>query len=463
MKKTLVALLLFTCYTSFAQTLLATHPLEMKGSSNHEIFTVTDTAYSQLAVFAADKESMTATRFNGAVFFTDSLSTPRPDKEYTYMAGYSFDGNRPGVYWADGNLKKIQGVYFDFENKIVARMLFDMPYEKDEEILSSFSENNSFYIITLHPSKDELKFYIFNKGTYEVKTADFSAYSFVTSSNKKATINQLLSASPLQKIETKTFNDLLTCSSKMKFYMLPDKMLITLDHNPAFTQLFTIDTKTFTVAGRIIPQATFTEEADANSYYLEGVLYRIKLNSDEIGLSALKLDPDREIRSYHATREEAIDFKNSALISQSGNGRPDELRDTKKFLRKIGSDGAAISVYRTPDDILVTAGGVRTVIPAGYVVAGGVLLMAGGGGGMDMFDGGQQQTTYFESLFDDNFEHRTYRIERLALDNAGQFTAGNKRVSLQTVIPFKGYYLLGYYDAKAKLYVMRKFEDDMAY
>ncbi|MEL1246359.1 hypothetical protein AAEO56_18950 [Flavobacterium sp. DGU11] len=463
MKKILAVLLLLAFHTGQAQIPLFSTTLELKrGTDYHQSLAATDTAYSQFAVFISDKESLKALRLNGALFFKDSLTTTRPVKDYDFMAGYSFTNGKPGVYWASADLKKLQGLYFDFENSTVGRANFEMPYAEDEEILTTFSEYNSFYILTLPAKKDELKCYIFNKGTYTIKTIDFSGFAFTNEKSKKTTLNALISYYSLQKIEAHGFTDLATSSQKIKLYALKDSFLLTLDHNPGYTQIFTINNEDYTITQKIYTHSVLTESADANSFYIEGKLYQLKLNNEEIALTATTLSNTADSKNYHATAEETIGFKNSPLLSQTGNDSPDEFRDTKKFLRRAGSSGIAISVYRTPDDLLVTAGGVRTILPAGDVILGAGLVLAGGSS--DMFgDGHELQTNYFESLFDDAFNHRPYVLPTLAIDNIGRYTGGNKNLTLQTVTPFKGSYILGFYDTKARRYLLRKFDDEFAY
>ncbi|AWH84563.1 hypothetical protein HYN59_05265 [Flavobacterium album] len=462
MKKIFTVLCMLALYAGQAQVPLFSTPLDLKrGTDQQQSLAATDTAYSQFAVFISDKESLKALRLNGALFFKDSLTTTRPVKDYDFMPGYSFTDGKPAVYWASRNLKKLQGVYFDFANRVVGRANFEMPYAEDEEVLTTFSEYEAFYIVTLPHGKEELKCYIFSNGTYTTKTIDFSALSFTDAKSKKTTLNNLIGDYPLQKIETNGFTDLPTSSQKIKLYALKDSFLLTLDHNPGYTQILTIDNANYTVTSRVFTHSVLADSADANSFYLDGKLYQIKLNNEEMAMTATSLSNTSDSKNYHVTAEEAIDFKNSPLLSQTGSNRPDELKDTKKFLRRAGFSGAAISVYRTPDDILITAGGVRTIMPAGDVILGAAGLLLTGGG--NLFEGGELQVNYFESLFDDNFNHRPYVMPALAIDYIGRFMGGNRNLTLQTVTPFKGSYILGFYDTKTKRYLLRKFDDDFAY
>jgi hypothetical protein len=115
---------------------------------------------------------------------------------------------------------------------------------------------------------------------------------------------------------------------------------------------------------------------------------------------------------------------------------------------------------------MVVTGAVRNVTPTGDVILGvmltGATIATGMGSGdfSGMFPG-NTETSYFESLFDDNFNHKPLPQQRLAADYIGQFIGMNeKSISLETVFRYDYYYVLGYYDAKAKKYVMVRFQDD---
>ena len=447
-------MLLLVSFSTIGQTQMASVKTNLhKQERRHEAFMASDSANSQLMVFMADKENLKALRFNRAVFFSDSLVTTRPAREFHAMEGYSFKGRNATVYYRDEWVNKIEAVNFDFEAKAVTKKQFKFTYGKNEDRMFTFSGNNSFYLLTLMP-QGKLRFSIFNGTGYVDKTADFSSFHIVGADNKKTSLNYLIKEYGMQKIEAKTYNNLIEAGNKIKFYVLPDKMLLTLDNNPEFTQVFTIDPETFEVTSKSIPQAGYEKEADANSYYFDGRLYRIVLKEDAIRLSAVSAETGEELKSYTATKNEAIAFKNTPLYTERGVGAiVSQLENTDKFLRKSRGEGAAISVYGMRDGLLVTSGSVRTITPAENLVVGIIVS------GPDMEDATDIRTTYFESLFDDQFVHKPGPTATLAIDAMGSFRSSNKSASMHTVIAFKGYYIMGFYDKIIKSYVLSKYED----
>jgi hypothetical protein len=139
------------------------------------------------------------------------------------------------------------------------------------------------------------------------------------------------------------------------------------------------------------------------------------------------------------------------------------MKTTKKFLQRLSSSEIGISVYQTPHELMLTVGGIRNVNSTGSILLGitaGAAMVATGTGAdvSDMFDAQDLQSTYFEALFDDKFEHQNLEQLPLAVDGISQFLAENN-FSLQSVFPFENYFIVNYYDAKKKELVMRRFED----
>jgi len=460
MKKIVILLLIINFQALFAQEFLGEHHLELKKNQDyHQSLTAADSASSQMAVFVSDKDNVTALKLNGGLFFKDSLTAPRPGSDYELMAGFSFNNKQPSVFWASGDYHKIQSLYFDFDTREVIDYNFDMVF-KNETIVSTYSENNSFYIVTLLSSSDKLKFYIFNKDKYTARIVDFSKYDFTSVTNKTLSFNALLQLFPLQKIETNAYNNLEAGTSPIKMYVLKNEVVLTLDYNSTYTQIFSINTSTFTVQQTMVPQVFLKNAAKANSYYHKNKLYQIKFNEDELSLSASDLTTGEVIKAYSALKTDSISFANSPLFSQSGNQRPKAYKDTKRFLRRLADSDAGLTVYQMPYNLLVTAGGVRTYVPAGNMILGAALSGYGGGG---LMDDEQTQQVYFDSVFDNDFNHKNYAPTALAVDHIGQFLAGKKNITLQTVTPFHDFYVLGYYDAKAKKYILQRFRDDVIF
>ena len=217
MKKLLFTLFVLITFSSgFSQTILSSHPLKLRNSrNNHQLLNAVNSK-NQVFAFISDKEKLTALKYNQALFFSDSLSVNRPNKEYELIAGFGFEDNgNPNLYWASEDFKKIQSINFDFENRTASTDNFQFDF-KDEDVINTVSENNSFYILTLPKKEDKIKIYILHKGEMDQKTLDFSTYKFSGENGKAKTFNELVSENGLELIDTKVLNPLYQTVGKSK-------------------------------------------------------------------------------------------------------------------------------------------------------------------------------------------------------------------------------------------------------
>jgi len=466
-KNILTALLITCCLQSaLGQVVLSSHYLGLqKADAYHDALPAPEAKNRGLVVFAADKNNVTALRYNRVLYYTDSLATERPStRDYELMAGYSYSAmGQPSAYWASADFKKIQELQFDFDTKKVSDYSFEMPF-KEEYILFTFSENNSFYIVTLPEKESKLYFYVFNEGRYVRHIADFSDFKFKDGDGSAVSFNRLLESYTIHKMESQAYNPLPTTAGKLKLYLSEKTLQLTFDQSPGSTQLFTIDATTYKVSEEIIPKPVL-EDGNSNSFLRDNKLYHVAINEDEMALQATDLTTGNVLKSYRAGINDTIIFKNSALLEQTGNKPARIFKNTKKFIRRAAFGLPAISVYQTPNDVLVVSGAIRSTAPAGEMIVGslGTIAMAATGIGGDAFGMFPEhtQSVYIESLFDEGFNHKNVPQQRLAADYIGQYLYEHeKQAGLQTVFPYEYYYVLGYYDSKAKKYILVKFMDD---
>lgn len=459
--------ILYSAMGALAQTVLSRQPLELKKSKVYQqALNAVNDKNGEIFAFVADKENITALHYNNFLFYTDSIKLEGYDTAYKIMSGYSFDENgNPYLYRVTPEFKKIQSVYFDFINRKTATASFDITL-KEEMLLNSFSENGNFYILTLMKSGEMMKLYVFRNGKMEQHFLDFSGHPIVDEKGKALSLYQLFLENSLQKIDTRGMNPLFDAVQKSKLYVNGTKMVITIDTSKQ-TQLFEIDLATYTIMEKNFQQPVGQKASLTNSFYLQDKLYHLKVNKEELILSAITVDSLKPLHQYTATADDSISFRNSPLYSQTGNSRRKELKNTKKLLDRLAASYVGLSVYKTPNDLLVTVGGIRNVQTTGSLIltvgVGVAGIATGNGFAGDLFDSPNVQTCYFEGLFDDSFTHKTYQQEILANDYIGQFMSEHQEVSLQTVLRYKDYYVMGYYDTKTKEYVLREFRDAVSY
>lgn len=451
MKKLIPFLIIIHSSLLFSQTVLTTYPLEFKKSKEYrQIINAENTNTHDVFVFATDKETLTILKYNSALFLTNQYSLPRPDISYKSLAGYSFnDQGNPTLYWSSNDLSKIMAVQYDLSAKTTS--VFNS-YELsffNQSIITQFQENNTFYILSQKHFEQKLVLYIFKDGKKEEKTLDFSSFEFKNSRNQTITFSQILEVFPIEKIETNQFNPLFKGTQKTKLYDLKNRLLLTLDHNDNETQTFEIDLTTFEIQEKNFPKPkTKNHVSLSNSYYHENKIYQMKVNAEELVFELKDYKTAEIIKSIPVSQTETIPFKTSPFLLELEGERPKQLKNTAKFLNQLVYLEVGLTVYKTPKAILITLGG-----------TGNIQFTDIGEDNTNLAFRNVPTTLYFESIFDKKLDHTKQDQEPLAVDFISRFREEHSEVSLPSIIRYKNYYIMGYYDTYANQYTMRKFVD----
>jgi len=464
MKKLLTFIILNYCSILFSQTVLASYPLELKKSKEYQqIVNVENTKTHDVFVFALDKENVTILKYNSALFLSANFTTIRPDLDYKSVVGYSFneDGN-PILYLSSEDLKKFIAIQYDLNAKTTASFSYELPFFK-ESIVNQFQENNCFYILTEKNLEQKLVLYVFKGEKKEEKILDFSTFKFQNKKGETLTLNEILEVCPIEKIAINEFTPLFKGVQKTKMFVLKNRMLLTLNHNFKETQMFDVDLTSFTVQEKKIPQpATKKRTGLANSFFCENKLYQVSANEDELLFEIKDYATGATLNSFQVFKNDTISFKNSPLFMQIDNQQPKEMKNTAKFLQRLLFLEMGLSVYKTQKEILVTIGGASNGTLNYYDLSGGInAAIAGNFMNVtnDLLNNPYPINMYFESVFDKKLQHSKQGQEPLAIDFISGFVNEHREVSLQNTFRFKNYYIFGYYDTKAKQYIMRKFID----
>ena len=447
-----------------AQTKLVSHHLDLQKSEHyHQALATVNSETEDVFLFAADKEKISIQQYNSAFFFKDSLTADCPSKEYTNMSGYSFSDDIPYIYWLSDNFEKIQAVKYDLKKKSTAFNSFDLPFQR-EEILMQFNQNNTFYLISQIRSENKLKLYQFQGSILHESILDFSKIQFMDNANNLLTFDEVTSLHPIQKIDESSGNSLVLATYPTKMYVQSDKIILSFDHKSTQTQILEIDLESFQIAEKIFPQPQLENVAKSNSYMTNGNIFQCKANADELVFEIKSYDTSKTLSTHRFSSNETVSFANTPLLSQTGPKEPKVFKNTQKFLNRLSDSEISIAAYKLPNNnYLVSIGGTRNVTSATTIILGATVLaaevMVGSGFGNTLFDPDRLQVAFFDSLFDETFNHINQEPEPLAIDFISDFMSQNQKFTLDNTFKFRDFYVLGYYDAKEKEYVMKKFED----
>ena len=457
MKKLFLLWLLICKSALFGQTVLTSFPLDLKKNAAYNLILNAENIQTHdVFVFATDKEKVSILKYSKSLFLTDQYTVSRLNIENRILIGYSFgeDGN-PTLYWSSDGFKDIIVARYDLENKTNKVLKFTFPFES-QEVMTTFQKNNLFHILAKDKSEEDLIVYTFKNGTVEKKLFDLSDFTFQIRNTQIITFNQLIQLYPIEIIDTEDYNPLYKSSNKSKLFILDNRIILTLDHNPKKTQVVELNFESHQVKEKIFTQTIGQSPKNmSNSFYNEDKLYQIAANKNELTLEIKDYNTEQPLKSIKVSKNDTIRFKNSPLFIQWEGKNPRELKNTNKFLQHLSSLNIGLSVFKNKENTLITLGGTPKTPDFSYAD-----YLFYENSFLPEYD---PKSVYFETAFDRNFEFAKPEPQPLAIDNLYNFLNNRKEIAFQNIMKFQDYYILGYYDSTAKQVVMRKFTDGFYY
>lgn len=464
-KKIIFLFLLFSTSVLSSQTILNSTPLEIRESNrSNQLLTVENKATHDVFVFAANNENLSILQYSNSLFLKDKYTTPLKNIDNKSLIGYSFseDGN-PTLYWSTPDFEIILAVKCFLESK-TTRLLYFKFASARQYVVSQFQQNDSFNILTKDLDDQALTLYSFKNGAVEEKLLDFSAFRFQDKNGRLRTFTEIIRENPIEKMDETEYNPLYTSTAKTKLYLLPNRMIFTLDYNPKSTQIFDFNIETEEIKEKNFTQAVSEKGRKlSNSFFQDDKLYQVTANENELSFEVKDYNTGQNLYNTRVSKEDTIKFKISPLLIQREGRKPSELKTTKKFLKHIPYLDLGLSVFKNNQKTYFTIGGtprinemdafpnfdyldpdIAALIPAVY----------------NSFGTMHTESVYFESVFDSNYAFiKQENLEPLASDNIYYFLNTNKKIALHNIIKYKDFYILGYYDSASQQYIMRKFKD----
>lgn len=454
MKKSLLLFLFLYKSVLLGQTVLNTFPLDLKKyDENKQILNVKNSLTNELFVFAASSTNLSILKYNSALFLKSDFTSVGTNLGNKSIIGYSFseDGN-PTLYWSTEDFKSIIVIKYFLESKTSKALSFTFPSE-NQYVITTFQENETFYVLSNDLTQNGLIVYAFKNGTAEEKLFDFSTYTFQDKKIKPLLFNQLISEYPIEKMDPSDFTPLNQSTKKTKVYFLNHHILLTLDHHPKETLVFDLDLESDQLTARSYPQSNLAgPKKQSNSFLCDDRLYQLNVTDAELAFDIKEYTTGQIIKSYKVTKNDTIGFKSSPLWSQRDNLKPKEIKKTSKFLQSLSYLDIGLSVFKTKQNSLVTLGGVPKIEKIYYSFNDDSF-------GWDFASPFHTENVFFESTLDSKAEFTSSKQPPMALDNINYFLDLNRKAILPSIVPFKNYYILGYYDSVLKQYTMRKFTD----
>jgi hypoxanthine phosphoribosyltransferase len=464
MKKIFFCFFIIICANSFGQIKLNSFPVELKRSSeNHSMTNFANEKTNEIYSFVADKETLTAVRFNSAIFFSDSLTTTRPFN-YKNIIGYSFSkNNHPILHWITEDNKRINSIEYDFSKNPTEFSSKEISINPAINI-AFFEYQSQFFLMATNENNEIVlsKIDIENPETFVLQTSNLA---FTDAKNKKITFNQIIKENPLTKMERDFYNPLAVTAAKVKYYLENDALVFTFDLQTSKTDVLFIDLISKTAILKEIKQPLLKEEAtQSNSYFLNQKLYQISGNKKEIVWSVFDCKTKEASKNFMLSEDVKNPFENPKYFIQSENYRPEELSSLKRFLKRTDNSNIAFSIFPFKDYFIGSLGAAKTRASSGGIALGigiglGSIVLGG-----DFYDVGAFDDTISQSVFinfegNENLEFQKPQNEPLATNFIDGFLSDKNNVYLYQTFKYRDYYILSYYDKKAKEVVLYKFQN----
>jgi len=486
-KKLLVVFAVLVSTVSFSQEELKTFKNYLKTSfaNIRGIVPIINEKNDDISFFFIDSKNIYGYLLNDNFKIKNQLISDKKSRKFKKLIGYSISENdKYRIYLTDKKNEAFVSIEFSYKDKnsTLSKISIDL---KNEKFIQTVAYNNKFYLVTITKRSSIINIYSFDeKANYIRHELDFSDNKFIlknhistlyelfrSSSNEDRSINVL-------KIKEDTPNSIEMTSANIKQYIRGSKLVFSFDINQKLTQILSINLDTYSKNVRHFEKPYFAEKQifiKTNSYLSGDYIYQLSALDYKFMFTVKDFDTGNLIKSYSATREDSIFFKNSPIIQFGGSYKKfRELDKTKQFLRKMSSSKVGVSVYRYRDSIYQISLGGRhkseSLAPMMFFMGFANLPLATLGSGSFSFSiffnptsiayntYANTKSTYIKGLFNNNFEHIKGEIEKNAFDKIKDFKKKNKNQDEDVIFKYKNYYILGVYSRLMNLKLL-KFSD----
>ncbi|GAA3751986.1 hypothetical protein GCM10022422_41500 [Flavobacterium ginsengisoli] len=454
MKKLLLLSLLFSKSVLFSQTVLNSLPLSLNNLEKTQILNIEDKESKDIYAFVWDNQNINILKYNKSLFLTNQFTDLIKKEANRNLLGATISaGQKPTLYWISGNNKNILITTYNLAQKKSESLNFDFP-RNHEYIINFFQENNTFYILAKEKELEHLLLYKFENQKCEIKMLDFSAFTFKNKQNVNISFNALLKYFPIKKIESGVLNPPNLTSQISKFYLADGRLIFTFDDRLERTQVFEVNLNTGIMKGRTFDRSVSKSPLrTVNSFYNDKKLFQIATNKDELLFEVKDFDTKNSIKKYSFSKNDTIPFKNSPFFLQINNKKPQQLKNTAKFLKDLDGLTPSISVIKNKKNSFITFSGFgesfdyyfKSDSPEEFGVREYYSI---------------NKIVYFDAMLNENLDFISDKqSEPMASENLFYYLNFNKKITLYHALELKNYYILSYYDDASKQFIMRKFTD----
>jgi len=454
MKKLLLLFLLFFKTGFYSQTIVNSLPLNLNFLGKTQILNAKDENTNDVYIFTWDNKNVNILKYNPSLFLSNQFTDSIKHETSRNLIGYSISNNKKTtLYWSSRDYRNILITIYNLDSKTSELLNFDFP-QNHEYVISSFQQNNVFYILAKETNLDHLLLYKFEDGKYGVKMFDFSNFVFKNKKNAPISFDTFIRQNPLKQIDPDIYATIDLATNVSKMYTAQDHIILTFDTDFIKTQAFDLNIKTGDVKEKTFNlPANETPSRTTNSFYSDNKLFQIKATKDSFLFEIKDFETEKSVKSYSFSKKDSIPYKNSPFIMQIDNERPTQLKTTDKFLKNINGLSAGISVFQNNKNSFITFSGLGSY--SDFYLSYNPYDKFG-----ERVSYSLSKSVYFDAKLNEDMNFiKDNQTRPLAIENLFYFLNNDKNIKLYDALRLENCYILSYYDSFSKQFIMRKFND----
>jgi len=471
------------CINSYSQDIALVVNKKFKqgiSAKSYKAFTTVDQNSGDLHLTLVDNKSVERYIIDSNWKIINQFSSTRgaysvlPDDRFDNMCIVGTRQKEFGIYSLYD--KKFEINEIDFINK-TETFVSELEVSKKESIISGFTTSNIFCLITASKKNSELNIISNAKNgglIFDTITVTLNIVS------KRLSAATLMDDAPIigpgeQSIEKLAVAD--------KIYYSGSTVYISNEHHDA-TYITEVNLKTGDVKKKIFKQQLEGDMPEPikgrfNSFLYHNILVNGNLYNSELSISFYDYNSGDLIKTYTASENDTMDFKNSAIVLKKkgpaifeGN-REVQLTNTKQFIKKAlkgdlvfaladkGKDQIELLVESYYEPKSSGGGGFSPGMPGGsFSTPGGVVSLPSTPGhftGSGFGNSWGKNDAHFKCIFQPGtFEHiqNGNEVKSIAELIGDELDDDNK--SVITVFGKDNFLYLGFYEKKDEVYIIKR-------
>ena len=482
-------ILLGLSITIFSQEELATFKNDLKTSNSYQkgILTRVNSENDKFSIFITDAKNVYSYNFNDTFSVESKLKYKNKKKKYKHIIGYSYLKNGDYKVYLKNKKNEFLEVYFSLKNNSSTAKEFHLLTDY-ENYLQSVTIDNKFYILSSSKDTNDLYIYTFDEEIPKRNKIDISKLDlFSVTGNREKLMPILINKLPLLKFDENTPNSMEVSARNRKMYIRDNTIIFTLDHNSIYTQIVTIDLKTFKASSKKIKKGleqVKRKKKKTNSFLHQNNLFTVAISKGIFNLRIIDFNTKEILKEHIVKKDDSIDFKNSPLFElrhESIFHMFKTIKKTKKFLYFMNYGKPVINVQYNNEKYYLTIGSFFYPEDNSYAFGYGSSKTKPGTPVFSStnnikYSFSNYLMSYgfvkFSSVFDKNLNHLKTEKNTNAFDKMKKFLVPDiyedtsmEPISLEeeqmdvndTVFKYKDFYIYIDYNTKSKTYKLLKF------